>query len=119
MYARNIKIYKGVDNLLRLSFVNQDQKNISILGKTIRLQVFHPDKTAVLNLAATTTDSDGLSGIAYVTFTADQMATIPSGLYNYAVVVTSGEGDNQVAYADDNYGAGGVIELIDGHYPVG
>ena len=117
MYARNIKIYKEVDNLLRLSFVNQDQKNITVLDKTIRVQVFRPNEPAVLNLAASINASD--VGIAYVTFPADVMQTIPSGLYNYAVVVTSGEGDNQVAYADDNYGAGGVIELIDGHYPVG
>lgn len=115
VYARNIKIYLERDNLLRLSFVNQDQKNIPILDKTITLYVFQEDSSSVLAIPAQISSTE--VGIAYVTFKASDMVQINEGLYSYAIDVVSGEGTDQIAYADDNYGAGGTIEMIKGRYP--
>lgn len=117
VYARNVKIYKRIDNQIRLAFLNQDQKATAIMDKTITFYMFHPEDSSILvtvNAVISTSDV----GVAFITIPKDAIEFITPGLYNYAVYIVDGEGKDQVAYADDNYGAGGTIELIDGRYPL-
>jgi len=116
VYARNIKVYKGVDNTVRLVFKNQDQKNVAILDKTITMYVFHPEDSSIL-ITASVTISSSNKGVAIAVITSEQLQFVVPGFYTYAIEVVSGEGKDEVAYADDNYGAGGQIEVIEGKYP--
>lgn len=116
VYARNIKVYKGVDNTVRLVFKNQDQKNVAILDKTIMMYIFHPEDSSIL-VTADVTISSSNKGVATAVIPALALQFVVPGFYTYAIEVVSGEGMDEVAYADDNYGAGGQIEVIDGKYP--
>jgi len=42
---------------------------------------------------------------------------ISAGLYNYSIVITSPEGEQQIAFSDDNYNAQGQARLLDSVYP--
>lgn len=116
VYARNVKVYKGVDNTVRLVFQNQDQKRVAILDKAITMYVFHPEDSSIL-ITANVTISPTNKGVAIAVITAESLQFIVPGFYTYAIEVVSGEGADEVAYADDNYGAGGQIEVIEGKYP--
>ena len=39
VYSTPVKIYKNIDNTVELKFTNQDQKPVSVIGKTIKLYV--------------------------------------------------------------------------------
>ena len=43
---------------------------------------------------------------------------LDSKFYNYALKVTDPESRTAPAYADDNYGANGVLEVAEGVYPI-
>jgi len=116
VYANNIKVYKGIDNTIRLSFLNQDQKRVPIQDKNITFHMFHPeDSSIVISAIVQISASDVGIGTAVITKAATEFV-IP-GFYTYAIEVVSGEGADEIAYADDNYGAGGQLELIEGKYP--
>jgi hypothetical protein len=39
VYAKNLKIHRGVDNVILFEFVNQDQKPVNITGSTITFRL--------------------------------------------------------------------------------
>lgn len=116
VYARNVKVYKGVNNTIRLVFVNQDQKRVPIQDKTITLHIFHPEDSSIVVSAPVLVSASDL-GVGTAKVLNEDIEFLVPGLYTYALEVISGEGEDEIAYADDNYGAGGQVELIEGKYP--
>jgi len=116
VYARNVKIYKGVDNTIKLVFVNQDQKRVPIQDKTITLHIFHPEDSSIV-VSTPVLVSASLIGIGTAKVLNTDIEFLVTGYYTFAIEVISGEGEDEIAYADDNYGAGGQVELIEGKYP--
>lgn len=116
VYARGIKVYKGVDNVLQVQFKNQDQKPVVITGRTI--EFFLLDKpTLSTHIKRDGIIVDGANGIASVTLTESELNNLVSKLYTYSLKVTDSDGTTHVIYADDTYNAGGSIELQDKVYP--
>jgi hypothetical protein len=116
VYARTVKVYKGVDNTIRLVFQNQDQKRVAIQDKSIVMYIFHPEDSSIL-VTVPVSISPANKGVALAVIPKEAIQFVVPGFYTYAIEVVSGEGADEVAYADDNYGAGGQIEVIDGKYP--
>ena len=116
VYARNVKVYKGVNNTIRLVFVNQDQKRVPIQDKTITLHIFHPEDSSIVVSAPVLVSASDL-GVGTAKVLNEDIEFLVPGFYTYALEVISGEGEDEIAYADDNYGAGGQVELIEGKYP--
>ena len=116
VYNRDIKAYRGVANKFLIEVKNQDQKPINISSRTIKLNILNPETKTVYS---TTTASihNAAKGQALVTLDDNDLLDLPATYYNYTVAVTDGEGTDEVAYADDNYGVRGTLQVLDGHYP--
>lgn len=116
VYAKNLKLYKGVDNTFKVQFKNQDQKPVNIIGKDIKFHVLK-EGTRSTFITKPMRVIDGAKGIALVVIKEADLFDLRGRMYHYSISVTDGEGNDVVAYADDNYGVRGTIELMDGHYP--
>ena len=116
MYMRTIKLYKGVDNVIRFSFKNGDQKSVNITGWTVTFNMLSDDEsTVVVSKGVTTIDAN--LGVVTATVTDFDLLDCTHPRYNYSLSITDPDGSEQVVYADANYGVRGEIQLLDGHYP--
>lgn len=116
VYNRDIKAYRGVANKFLIEIKNQDQKPINISDRTIKLNVLNPETNSVYS-TTTAIIHNASKGQALVTLDDNNLLDLPATYYNYTVAVTSGEGTDEIAYADDNYGVRGTLQVLDGHYP--
>ena len=123
VYSTPVKIYKNIDNTIELKFTNQDQKPVSVIGKTIKLYVIdQEEQLVVLSKTATSTDDGSTShtlGMASVVIAAADTVALASGFYNFSVKLTSNADPTTdiIAYSDDNYGVSGQMHVIKGVYP--
>lgn len=115
-YTPNIKVYRGIDNPIRVNFVNRDQKKVSLTDKTVTFVMIDKDTNKTL-LQRSVTSINPTAGTAEFTLRDVDMYNLDGRYYTYAFKVVNGEGRTQIGYSDDNYGAGGVLELIEGVYP--
>jgi len=113
---KNLKLYKGVDNTFKIQFKNQDQKSVNITGKTLKFHIIK-DGTSTSFVTKNMNIIDGAKGIATVVVLETDLFNLHSRMYNFSITVTDEEGNEVVAYSDDNYGVRGTIELLNGHYP--
>ena len=115
-YAPNVKIYRGVDNEFRVSFKNKDQKTLTLNDRTATFTVINKDDgTTYLSRAIDIVDSS--LGLGKVSITETDLLNLDAKYYTYAIRVTDGEGNTDIAYVDDNWGANGTLELVEGVYP--
>jgi|TARA_B110000211_G_scaffold228947_1_gene285959 hypothetical protein len=115
-YAPNIKIYRGMDNPVRVNFVNRDQKKTSLTDKTVQFIMIDQENSTTY-LDRTVTIIDGPKGVGEVSLTESDLYSLDAKYYTYSFKITDGEGNSQIGYSDDNYGANGIIEIVEGVYP--
>ena len=115
-YTPNVKVYRGIDNYIRIEFKNRDQKRVNMSGKTASIVVLDKENNVAYFERALTV-IDEAKGIMEASVTQGDLLNLDSKFYNYALKVTDGEDRTAPAYADDNYGANGVLEVTDGVYP--
>jgi len=115
-YTPNIKVYRGIDNTFRVQFKNRDQKPVSITDKTVSF-ILIDKETGTSYLERTVENVNAPQGIGKVTISETDLLNFDAKFYTYSFKVVNGEGETQVGYADDNYGAAGVLEVADGVYP--
>jgi len=115
-YARPMQLYRGVDNTVHFQFRNNDQKKVAIHQKTITFNIIdNADHTT--HLTRTMTIEDGNNGIAKLVISEADLLDIKEQYYTWSVKVVNGEGDEYVAYTDDNFGARGELQVKHGVYP--
>lgn len=115
-YTPNIKIYRGLDNRFRIEFKNRDQKRVNMTDKTATIVIL--DKhNGVAYVERNLTVIDAARGIMEANVSESDLLNLDAKLYHYALKVTDGEEITNPAYADDNYGANGVLEIAEGAYP--
>ena len=123
VYAKTVKAYKNIDNTLEMRFVNQDQKPVSIINKTIKFYLVDQELQQVLLTKTGNLVDDGSTlkkrGIAKVIIAGSDLINIPAGFYNYGVKVTDNSDPTFefIGYTDDNYGATGQIQVLRGVFP--
>lgn len=124
VYAKTVKAYKNIDNTLELRFLNQDQKPVSIVGKSVRLYLVDQELQQVVLTKVGTLLDDGSTtkyrGIARILISGSDLINIPAGFYNYGVKVTQespGPTYELIGYTDDNYGATGQLQILRGVFP--
>lgn len=115
-YAKPLQIYKGVDNRFQFLIKNNEQKPVSLL-----------DSIAVFNLIDPTSKELVFSRILDIIYSSNGVATtviegtllndISSGLYNYSILITNPEGEQEIVYSDDNYNAQGQARISENVYP--
>lgn len=115
-YTPNIKVYRGIDNDIRVNLKNRDQKPVSILDKTVTLVIIDKE-TSTTTISRTVEAIDPHKGVGKIKLTEGDMLNLDAKFYTYAFKVVDGEDNTQIGYSDDTYGANGTIELVEGVYP--
>ena len=115
-YTQPIKVYRGIDNPVRVNFVNRDQKKVNLADKTVTFVMIDKDTNKTLKTRSVE-KINTRDGIVELTLRDVDLYNLDAKFYTYAFKVENGEGRTQIGYSDDNYGAGGVLELKEGVYP--
>lgn len=120
VYTPPIKIYKGVNNLLKIEMKNSDQKPVNLTGYVLTFNIVDDyvfnDASTVLTTNVTVTNA--ALGQGYVVITDYDLVQLTREQYNYNVVINESCWGNIATYVDDNYGAAGQLIVSDSAYPV-
>jgi hypothetical protein len=116
VYSPNIKIYRNIDNPVRLTVKNQDQKPVDLTGFDVKVDlVDFENKTVVATYTATKINV--IKGICEVVIAAGDIIPLESR-YHYLMVRRTVVGrDDRVAYVDDNYSVQLPVEIHDAYLP--
>lgn len=129
VYTRTIKVYQGVDNIIKLKMQNQDQKPINLSGYVLTFTVVD-DYTTTNNTTLIKSSANAIFqtnvvisnaslGIGTVTIPAENMTGFTRSSYTYAINYTAPATGNLTlpAYIDDNWGASGQLTVDQTAYP--
>ena len=116
MYQRTLKLYKGIDNIVRFTFKNSEQKPVNITGWAVNFNITSDEEGTIVVTKPVTT-IDALKGIITVNVSDLDLVDLNNEYYNYSLSVTDPNGIEQVIYTDDNYTARGEVQIQAGHYP--
>ena len=121
VYQRNIKIAKGIDNVITFEIKNSDHKPVSILNTyTPYVEVFTEDDVLLKRYIGTIKETSTPSYKGQFTINISDADTLNiDGLYLSYVVYLNKTSDatNTLTYADDQFGPSGVIELSGSAFP--
>ena len=109
-YTPNIKVYRGIDNFIRIEFKNRDQKRVSMTDHTANIVILDKENNVAF-LERALTPIDPRRGIFEALISEADLLNLDSKFFSYGLKVTNGEDRTTPAYADDNYSANGVLEI--------
>ena len=115
VYAKNLTISRGVDNILEFSFINQNQKPVDISGKSITCRILNSDGTAIL-IQKTLTPTLPVTGITTLQLTAGEIEDINSQYCYYSLEIPVGTFSYPV-FVNSQGGARGVINIVNSVLP--
>lgn len=115
VYAKNLKLHKGVDNKIQFKFINQEQKAVDITDKEITIRVINSDGTMVLIKKALTLTLP-LTGLAEFQLLASELENIDAQKAHYSIEIPSSGFDLPV-FVDSDAGARGAISIEDSILP--
>lgn len=123
VYAKTIKLHKGVKNKIQFQFLNQEQKPVDVTGKEISFRLLSDDNKSVLMTKSLITDPTlgalPLTGIAILEVTDGELNTITSQMCRYSLEWKD-SGSTEAGYpvfADSDTTASGVIQVLDSILP--
>jgi hypothetical protein len=116
VYARTVKIYKGVDNVIEFDIQNADQKRLELVTSpsitNLEVNVMDQSGKALTNSPYTISPSVTIKGISSVTIPAADLEDLLPQSLKYTVTATDASGNTIPLYADSRFGAVGTIELV-------
>ena len=119
VYQRNIKIYKGINNVIEFDIKNADQKRIDLTTLTsISLNVMDVSGNALPHSPYTVTPNTPITGISSVTIPAADTVSLDPQSLRYSITAISTTSAPVLMYVDSRFGAVGTIELAGGVVPV-
>ena len=115
VYAKKLKVNRGVDNVILFEFINQDQKPVNISGSTITFRMMSTDGDELL-IAEDLVHLSSAFGRAKVTLSSEKLDLIEEQTATYSLERASG--NLYEAVFTDAYSAGrGQVEIVDSVYP--
>ena len=115
VYQNNVKIYRGVDNVLTLDIKNSDQKRIDIDTMDLKMSIFDVNGRDIITLDVTPTATTGL---ATVTVLPEHIANLSPQYLTYVIYRQNLNTSLTLFYADTNFGAHGKMEIVGTAIPV-
>ena len=121
VYQRNIKIAKGIDNVITFEIKNSDHKPVSILNTyTPYVEVFTEDDVLLKRYIGTIkeTSTPSYKGQFTINISDADTLNIDGQYLSYVVYLNkTSDATNTLTYADDQFGPSGVIELSGSAFP--
>ena len=115
VYAKPLRISRGVDNNLLFEFQNQEQRPFDLTGSDLIFRVISRDGKVLL-LEKPVTVLNAKSGRARVTVKMSELDNVEPQDANWTITRKSGV-LTEPAYVDDHAGSRGNIEIRDGIFP--
>ena len=115
VYAKKLKVNRGVDNVILFEFINQDQKPVNISGSTITFRMMSTNGDELL-IAEDLVHLSSTYGRAKVTLSSEKLDLINEQTATWSLERASG--NLYEAVFTDAYSAGrGQVEIVDSVYP--
>ena len=115
VYAKNLTLNLGVDNVILFQFQNQDQRPVNISGATFTFRIISQNGQDLL-FAKEMVALNAATGRAKDTIKSEETQHYQEQPASYSIEISSGVLD-QAVFTDDQAGARGVINLINSVYP--
>ena len=115
VYAKNLTLNLGVDNVILFQFQNQDQKPVNISGATFTFRIISQNGEDLLFAKELVSLNNSL-GRAKVTITAEETNNFQEQPASYSIEISSGILD-QAVFTDDQAGARGTINIVNSVFP--
>jgi len=116
VYSRQIKIYKGIDNVLDFKLLNADQKPIITIGSyTIKFQAF--DETNALIIEHNCTVVNASKGLFKVTITDNDLLNVKQQYLSYNIHLVDANGAAALTYSSSHFENKGVIYVSSEAFP--
>jgi hypothetical protein len=116
VYAKQLTINKGVDNVLLFEFINQQEKPVNITGSTFLFRAINTAGDRILvekelvTLSATT-------GRAKVTLTSSEMLEVLAQPATYSIQRTQPGGLTEAVFTNAQAGARAPVNIVDSVLP--
>jgi uncharacterized membrane protein (DUF485 family) len=122
VYAKTVKIYKGVDNVIQFDIQNPDQKRLNLVTtpsiSNIKLNVMDASGKALPNSPYSVTPSATVTGIAIVTIPSVDLTSFNSQFLKYSVTATNSTSNSIPLYTDSRFSAVGTMEIVETAVPI-
>ena len=118
VYQRNIKIYKGIDNVLEFDVKNPDQKRIDLSGYTLTLHIMDAGGQGVVEKALVKLNQTTSKGLATATVLESDLSALSGQFFKFSVTAVDDEENPLMLYGDTQFGAKGTIELVGDALPI-
>lgn len=115
VYAKQLTLNLGVDNVFLFQFLNQDQKPVNITGSTFKFRMISENGINLLLTKQLVTLSAS-AGRAKVTITAAETLNLQAQPASYSIEVASGVLE-QAVYVNHDAGARSMIDIVDSVFP--
>lgn len=118
MYAKNLRVHKGVSNKLQFQFLNQEQKNVNFSLLTNPVVVFRIiNSTGTVELLKKQVSSVfPINGLLEVVLNDDEVQALPPEKLFYTLELTQ-NGMRSPVYIDNGAGARGTLTVEDSILP--
>jgi len=117
VYAKDLTLHKGTDNVLIFTFINQDQKPVNNSTATFTFRLINREGTELIT-SKTMEAIDATKGTAKVTITEEDLDAITAQQANYSIERSLSTSDlYDAVFVDDNNGGRGVVNIVDSVLP--
>jgi hypothetical protein len=120
VYTRQLKVYKGIDNVLEFRVLNADQKPLNISNYTPKFQAFDENDSLIIEhegVALTGDDSAAIRGLFKVTITDNDLLNVKGQFLKYSIHLVDSNSDSIITYSNAHFDNNGTIEIGLGAYP--
>jgi hypothetical protein len=115
VYAKQLTINKGVDNVLLFEFINQQEKPVNITGSTFLFRVISTEGNRLL-IEKPMVALNAATGRAKVTLTSSELFEILAQPANYSIQRSSGN-LVEVVFTNAQAGARAPVNIVDSILP--
>lgn len=115
MYAKELTVSKGIDNLIEIAFINQDQRYVNVDGKEITLRIIDSTGTELL-LQKTLTGIYPITGLMSLYLSASDLADIDPQKAYYTVEIPMGD-YSYPAFVDAQGATRGTLNIVNSVLP--
>ena len=121
VYAKTVKIYKGVANVIEFDIQNADQKRLDLVTTpsitNLRLNVMDASGKG-LTTSPYTINTTSITGIGKVTIPAADTASVAHQFLKYSVTATDSNTNTIPLYTDSRFSAVGTMEIVETAVPI-
>lgn len=115
VYAKNLRLNRGVDNVILFQFQNQDQRPVNIDGYQFVFRIISQNGDNLLYAREMTALNSG-TGRAKVTIPAADTRRLLPQPASWSIELSSGN-LTEAVFTDDSAGARGAVDIVDSVLP--